>query len=386
MRKLIYRICLIGLIPNLVISQINFNVSYNGYFNDNLFRSPEPIQDFLSDIHFGTNYKIKDSGFSLNNNFDVLTYNNYADRNFLINNLGFYNQMSLGESQFSNLYLGGSWNLRINQDDYDYYNYSQLYGYTNVQLFTNFFLIKGGYNYRWRNYSNWSDLSNHLHNAFLQINKSFSTRTTIILETGFGNKSFIGKDSITTTVKTGRGNGQMSGTAEITNEIEKALNTSQINLLARLTQSLSNKIGLYIQYRKQISIDDQTNYQNFDDYYQDDELFDDPFTYEIDSYSGQLTVMLQKLYKIVINGNYSDKRYISEIAFIDDSNLSNINELRKDSQTSFYSTISKTFIINKDWINSIKFDISYVYTNNKSNSYWYDYKNSIFSGGIQINF
>jgi hypothetical protein len=386
MKKLIYIIIFIVLIPASGLSQLNFKLSYNGYSDDNLFRSPEPIQDFLSDINIGASFRIKDSGFYLYNNLYLLSYNENSDRNFFINNLGFSDKISIGENQFSNLFFGGSWNLRTNQDDYDYYNYSQLYGYTNVQLYTNIFLLKGGYNYRWRNYTNWTDLSNHLHNAFLQINKSFPTRTTIILETGFGNKSFIGKDSITTTITTGQGQGRRSGSTEISNEIEKALNTSQINLLARLTQSLSDKIGLYIQYHKQISIDDKTSYQNFDDYYQDDELFDDPFTYESDNISSQLTLMLPKLYKIILNGSYSDKRYISEIALLNEDTIIETNDIRVDNQLRLFTTITKTFMINKDWFNSIKFDMSYAYTNNESNSYWYNYENSIISCGIQLNF
>ena len=379
-------IVMVILASNVGISQLNFNISYNGYYDDNLFRSPETVKDLISDIGIGANYKIKDTGFYIHNNLDILKYQDNANRDFVLNNLGFSNQVTIGENQLSNLYFGGNWNLRINQNDYNYYNYSQIFGYTNIQIFTKISLIKGGYNYRYRDYSNWSNLSNHLHNAYLQINKSFPTRTTIILETGFGNKSFTGKDSIITTTTTGQGRGHRSGTTKITNELEKALNTSQINLTFRLTQSITEKTGVYIQYLKQISVNDEISYQNFDDYYQDDELFDDPFTYESNNYSSQLTFMFPKQTKIVFKGSYSDKKYISEIAFSDEIELSEIDVLRKDEQLRFYTNISKTFIIKKDWINSIKFDLTYVQTNNESNSYWYNYDNSIISGGMRINF
>ena len=48
--------------------------------------------------------------------------------------------------------------------------------------------------------------------------------------------------------------------------------------------------------------------------------------------------------------------------------------------------ISKIFNIKKDWLNSIKLNLYFAYTNNESNSYWYNYENTSFGGGIQINF
>jgi len=181
-KKLIYYISLsIILIPNLGISQFNFNISYNGRTDDNLYRSPTPVQDYISLIGLGANYKIQDTGLSIYNNLDFLNYNENTSRSFLLNNLGFSNYINITEDQFSKIYFGGNWNLRVNKEEYNYYNYSQITGYTNVQHFFRIALLKGGYNYRWRNYTNWSDLSNHLHNAFIQLNKSFPTRTTIII-------------------------------------------------------------------------------------------------------------------------------------------------------------------------------------------------------------
>ena len=371
---------------NIVFSQLNINLSYNGYADNNLFRSPQPISDFLSSVKLGTSYRFDKEGLTIYNNINLLGYKEYSERNFLINNVGLLKHFKLGENQFSNMYLGSNWNLRVNKKDYEYYNYSQLSGYLNLQLFTKIALFKGGYSYRWREYINWSDLSNHLHNAFIQINKSLPTRTTIILETGFGNKSFLGKDSMTSTIKTGRGNGMRSETSTFTEAISKSLNTSQFNLTLRLSQSINDKTGLFVQYRKQISMDDETSYQNFDDYYQDDELFDDPFTFESDEYSTQLTFILPKSSKMLVGGSYHDKNYISEIIFVDENDVIGTEDLRIDKQYNYFFDLSKIINVQKDWLNSIKLNIYYTYSNNESNSYWYNYKNSAFGGGIQINF
>lgn len=376
-----------SLITSVAIAQFNFNVSFNHYIDDNLFRTPDPIQDQLSNYQIGTNLRFKDSGLSIYDNFNALNYKDNENRSFMTNKVGFSNRINWGDNSLSSLYFGANWNLRINQSDFEYYNYSQFSGFVNTQIFPKFFILKGGYSYRWCNYLNWTDLSNHLHNAYVQINKSLPTRTTFIAEIGYGEKSFLGTDTISTTITNGRGNGRHSGTiTEITDEIDKALNTSQLNFTFRITQSLKDNIGLYIQYYKQYSIDDEISYSNFDDYYQDDELFDDPFTYESDEYSSQITWILPQLSKIIIHGAYAYKNYISEITYVDENDTTGTDILRADTQIQININFSKTFKIEKYWINSINFNLNYSHIINDSNTYWYNYKSSVFNAGLKVNF
>ncbi len=370
----------------IIFGQFSKDITVHTYNDDNLYRSPEPISDMLSSVKLNLNYQDNESNIRLSNKTNLILYNNTSDRSFLINNTGLNKNLKIGEKSNSNINLGGNWTLRVNKTDYNYYNYSQISGYANFQILTNIVLIKGGYNYRWRNYPNWSYLSNHLHNVHFQLNKSFPTRTTVILETGFGNKLFWGQDTFTTTGFTGRGSGHRAEGTVTTNTIFERLSTSQLNVVLRLTQSLHTKAGIYFQYRKQISIDDSTSYRNFDDYYQDDELFDDPYTYESDSYSSQLTIMLPKSTKLLIGGSLSSKDYISELAYSTEDDTVGTGKLRFDDQTNYFIDLSKTFKIDKDWVNSIKFNLYYSRTNNESNSYWYNYKNTSWGGGIQWSF
>ena len=385
-----YIVAQILFVTSIAFGQFYSFVSLNTYNDDNLFRTPDSIkvQDVLSTFTLGLRYQDSDSRVQLHNNTNLMTYQNNAIRNFLINNVGLNKSIPLNENSTSNINLGGNWSLRVNQDDYNYYNYSQLSGYANFQLLTDIILIKGGYSYRWRNYSNWPDLSNYLHNAHIQLNKSFPTRTTVIAEAGFGNKSFMGQDTFTTIGSTRHGSGRWAGdtSTSIINTISERLSTSQVNVILRITQSLHEKAGIYFQYRKQISLDGETSYRNFDDYYQDNELFDDPFTYESDSYSSQLTLMLPKSTKLLVGGTFSSKNYISELAYSTADDSVGIGGLRLDDQANHFIDISKTFNINKDWINSIKFNLYYSNTNNESNSYWYNYKNNSWGGGIQWSF
>lgn len=376
----------IFLVSNVVFGQFSNFVSFNSYSYDNLYRSPIPIQDVLSTIKIGLSYQQPENNTQFYNNTNLIAYKNTYDRNFLINSAGIIKNIKIGEKSNSKFSFGGNWTLRVNKENYNYYNYSQLSGYANFQILTDIALIKGGYSYRWRNYQNWSDLSNILHNVFFQLNKSLPSRTTIIVETGFGNKSFIGQDSFTTINDIGRGRGHHGGGSVTNNTISERLSTSQAHIILRLTQSLHEKAGIYIQYRKQLSIDNETSYRNFDDYYQDDELFDDPYTYESDRYSSQLTIMLPKSTKLLIGGSLALKNYISEPAYSTAEDTVGIGELRFDDQTNYFIDLSKTFNMNKYWVKSIKFNLYYSHTYNESNSYWYNYKNTTLGAGIQWSF
>lgn len=373
-------------VASIVLGQFSTSFTVKTYADDNLFRTPDPIQDLLSNVNLSFSYQQSETNTQFYDNINLIAYKNTYDRNFLINSAGINKNIKIGEKSNSNFSLGGNWTLRINKDNYNYYNYSQLSGYANFQLLTDIILVKGGYSYRWRNYQNLPELSNQLHNTYFQLNKSFPSRTTIILETGFGNKSFMGQDSFTTINDIGRGRGHHGDEYITTNLTSERLSTSQAHIILRLTQSLHEKVGIYIQYRKQLSIDNETSYRNFDDYFQDDELFDDPFTYESDNYSSQLTIMLPKSTKLLIGGTLFLKNYISEPAYSTSEDTVGIGELRLDEQTNYFIDLSKTFSINKNWVNSIKFNLYYSHTYNESNSYWYNYKNTTLGVGIQWSF
>jgi hypothetical protein len=90
--------------------------------------------------------------------------------------------------------------------------------------------------------------------------------------------------------------------------------------------------------------------------------------------------------RMQIGGSLIDKNYIEETAFvsIDDSIGSGGN--RVDKQENLYFNITKTFSINRKWLDALLFNFYFGYTTNKSNSFWYNYKNRVIGGGLQWRF
>ena len=59
---------------------------------------------------------------------------------------------------------------------------------------------------------------------------------------------------------------------------------------------------------------------------------------------------------------------------------------RIDKQKNLFLNFTKSFMINKKWLNTLQFNMYVGYTNNESNSIWYNYTNRLFGGAIQWRF
>jgi len=387
------KIILITLIlSGILFAGITTDIDISSYVDNNLYRSPQPINDLLTSVGIQLGYNPQDRNGRLYYSGNLILFKNTSIRNFNRQALGLNYYKSFGEQSSHYLYLGLDGTMRLNNDEYNYYNYNQLYGYMNLRFDFDWIFLRTGYNYRYRNYSNFSDLTNYRQYLFVQLNKSFVTRTTLILEADIGQKSFSGQETFYTTTEYssgGRGQGRGSGSTSetvLTAQTLEIPSLSHMIVLARLAQSLHDKVGVFIQYRSQISLDESSQFNNSDDYYQDEELFDDPFSYESQSYKSQLTWIMFNSLRLQIGGSYTSKQYISEEAYVSAEDTLAQGGIRKDKHNNFYISLAKTIQINVNWLKSLQFRLNYNYIHNKSNSYWYDYRNGLIGGSLEWKF
>jgi hypothetical protein len=396
------KIILLFLFAAVCNAQFNSNISFSSYYDDNLFRSPFQSEDIVSDMDITLGYKINNTNFEISYNPDFIFFTDFSERNFSTHSVGFNYLKPLNKSGLNTFYIGADYTKRINKDIFNFYDYNQYYAYLNARFDLDLFFLKIGYNFRNREYSNFTDLTNYQHYIFAQMNKAFPTRTSVIVEADLGNKSFEGYQTLTSVYKNydsnygygGRGKGMGSGEVIITEDttyttVTRLLEKPKLNhivLLARVAQSLHTKLGIFVQYRQQISLTDQTNYMNSDAYFQDEEIFDDPFSYESQGFSSQLTWIMPLNVKFQLGGGYTSKQYISEKSYISAEDSVASGPVREDQRSFIYLNLSKTINFNKSWINNLDLSLNFNYGRNESNSYWYDYKNSVFGGGITWKF
>lgn len=390
MGKWIYFISILIFFTGNVFAQLSKDISFSSYYDDNMYRTPEKTEDLINDFQIGLNFHPEDSGINLYYSGDLIFYRENSERNFSIHNLGFNFTVPFGDNQKQRFYLGTSLSTRVNGTDYSYYDYSQVYAYANFRFNLPFILLKTGYNFRYREYANIPDLTNSRHYFFAQMSKSFPTKTSLILEGDWGYKGFSGSETYyTTSSGDGMGGGRGGGMIPTTNisvSSTEIPSMSQVIILGRIAQSLHPRIGANLQYKKQISLTDETNYLNSDSYYQDEELFDDPFSYSSDELTSKITIIFPWAVKLGVSGNLITKEYISENAYVSAEDTVAAGGIREDDLQTVYVNLSKTFHANKSWLNALRISFDYVYTKNESNSYWYNYESNLYGIGIDWNF
>ncbi len=385
-------ILLIFTAVTLLFGQFEASFQIDSFRDDNLFRSPESSDDWYEDYEFNLGYRFGGQSLIMNYAGNFYRFNQFSESNFWQHRVGFdytVNPFFNNETYF--LFAGGHYTGRFNGPEYDFYDYNQLYGYVNVRFRFNTMFLKSGYNYRYRSYGAYENLSNHQHYAFAQINKSFPSRTSLIGEVDYGYKNFVGQEwytftSIDTLPNQHRGRGRGRHFVPSTySETYTAPALRHMIFLFRVAQSIQPGLGVYVQYRKQINLTEDNGYANTELYYQDEELFDDPFSYSSDGGAAQITWLLPWNLNFRLNSSYEQKDYVSEQAYISASDTTGLGGPRADNRTEVYATLNRIFKLQRQWLKSLQLSLNVYYIQNVSNSYWYEYNNRIISAGIRFN-
>jgi len=376
------------LAAGFVQAQFQSNVSLSTFLDDNIYRLPDPQSELLTELGLSMTYLPEDDRFSYHGGLSYLSFLDEPDRNFMTLDGALRLQLPL-DTKSDMLYTGLEVSSRFNSPEYNYYDFSQLNFYLNMNKMWSTYLLKAGLNYRLRSYDQFPDLNNHTYTLFTQLSHSFPTRTSVIIESDLAYKQFAGItifDS-TQTHTGGRGMGRnASSSGSYTTSDEYIPSMTQLVFLGRVAQSLTDKIGLYAQYRWQRIIDTQSEYQNQADFYQDEEIFDDPFSYHSQTYSTRLTLILPWQMKLLINGSYSLKDYHHEYAWLNAIDTVVTEDLRQDNVTVFNPVLTRSFSFDNKMIDSFDWDVEFYFRKNDSNSYWYNYKNSVVLTTFSIKF
>ncbi len=387
MKTVKYLIWSIFVINHSILAQVSSSLEVNSAFDDNVFRSPEPTEDFISNLDIDLGYRFNNTNLQILYNGNFIFYRNLKERNLSLHQFGINYYRSFGKDDLHTFFIGGNGLIRIDGEEYKEYDFNQLYAYANFRFDLESLFLKTGYNFRYRDYSNIPELTNLRHYIFIQANKSFSTRTTFILETDLGYKAFTSQALYSTySDDSNHGPGRQIRPSRFVTSSSEVPPMGQLILLGRVAQSIYEKMGVFIQYRKQISLSDQITSITGEDFYQDEELFDDPFSYEGQEISTQLTWMMPWSMRLQFGGSLIEKNYVSEQAFVSIDDTVGLGGQRADDQNNLFLNFTKTFNFKRNWMNSLMFNIYFGYTLNKSNSYWYNYSNRIIGGGIQWRF
>ncbi|HQF42419.1 MAG TPA: hypothetical protein PK073_05855 [Ignavibacteriaceae bacterium] len=343
-------------------AQFDFYAGYQGIADDNIYSNYLQISDFINTLSLGSAYNIESD---LNN---VQVYYEGSLNSFQKNAIKTFNAHKIGlvethlfSPDENPLNAGINFSFRNNKDDFKIYDFNQLSLYANFRYSvseTDF--IIPGYIFRRNNYKNFSLFSHNEHKFFLNWISSFESGTSIMLNAEYNFKKYFESYNY-----------------------EGYLNeTSQIKFMTKLSQALGEKTGIngYVTLRKNLS--DGSRYLLYDTLiYYEEEIFNDIY-----SSDGLETGIGFKHYlsddiELSADVKYFIRKYSSLNAM--DLNSYELNELRKDKIFGIGAEV--TYDLNKV-LAGLSISAHYSYLTSKSNDYFYEYNNQMFSVSLIFDF
>ncbi len=400
-RKFFQTVCLSTLIMLVLTisgkSQWYYSVSTDQEYNSNPFRLPNGTSDYIS--QFALELQHDWSNFSVQYTGSYLNFQDNASHNY------YWQQLSLGGGDTTRWYLQAE--NRLNRSDFSYYDYLQFAGGFNHRNFRNNTLLQMGANFYLNTYPELSELNNFQFNGYLTYHHSFPTRTTFIGAVNYNFKAYLNPyeyveeaatdEGIVTSISSvdgyggGRGRRDTSGMGGVTtswyygNQFLETTTVSQMVLTARLAQSLTRFTGVALQYtfRKSLSNQDRSLAGLVPGYQDESRLFDDPMGYEGQTVGVELTKIFPYFVSLKMAGYWKEKNYLSQGIYLDEENFDE-NTLRQDEYKTIWVSLRKKWALSQNF--ALTVSAYYQWTDNTSNSYWYQYQNQSVSLGLQLDF
>lgn len=366
--KTLLVVALFWMLPDTIIAQWNFSLSSYQEYNDNPFRSPFAQAEFISSYNVGVNRELGD--FNLLYYGTYSTFNNSVERNYYFHQAGVY-------SSDENYIYGAYAEQRINTEEYNYFDQLNISGYVNYLLDFEFVPVTLLSSASYRVYNNMSEYDNVFLTFGISSNKSFETKTTLIMQAQLNYKNYFNSTSDV---------GEMLPTESMSNSATNLYST-QFMFNLRAAQSLGDQTGLAVFYtnRTLLNGDSRLSSDYTYNYGDESDLYDDPVSRNENLVGLELTHILPS--EITLKGgiSYSAKQYPTQGIYLDQELYSSQSE-RIDKTSNFYLGISKNIPVGLNEGSFLRVGLSYNSLLNKSNSFWYDYSSQSLMINLDIQF
>lgn len=405
-------------------------------YDDNMFRNYLGSASLSTDLTLMYGYFPSDGDWAANYTASLSTFADYPERQYFQHSLAASHAISWGEKDRSSLRFLGSGSMRIDRDAYTLYDYSQLLASVALrQQVTRSMPVLLSYRARYRRYPNFGELSYLEHFASLGSMTFFESRTSVRVQADLGYKSYLTQPAAAAERSgaftsgggdltldgggpgdsgpggmngggpggmNGGGPGGMNGDAsarmgmngsgrmggmEPTVEylVYEEASTAQLRAWVNVGQSLAEGTGLSLRYLQRWNLTDRGRafVGGAVDFIGEEELFDDPYSYESSELTLTLTQLLPWSMKLRAGGFYLDKTY-DYAAQLDDGAAA--SAARSDARSGGWLRLEKR--IAGDWLlfSGLELSVSYVHTRNTSNTAYYDYSSNAVGIGFGTDF
>ncbi len=409
-------------------------VSVESGYSDNMFSSALRTPAASTDASLMLGFFPEDANWAVNYTGALTTFAQFPDRLFSTHSLGGSFGLPYGEEGKNNLSLLVMGALRTDKPEYALYDYRQaMASFSSKHYFLDNLFGQASLQTRYRSYPNFGELGYLENVASIGSMVFFESRTSIRIqaEAGFKNyqtstatpqstSQFTGSSATTSLTKDlsgiegggpgngGGGNGGGNGgggtgsgwggtgsggvgmgehglNPEVSYLMYDEPSTSQLRLWVNIGQALGEQTGLSLRFQQRINLTERGRafVGGTVDLIGEEELFDDPYSYEGSEASLTITQLLPWSMRAQSSAFYMGKQY-AYAASLDEGGAA--GPMRLDTRFGAWIEISKE--IGGGWLmfQGMKLSLQYTYLRNQSNSTWYDYSGNNIGFGISTDF
>jgi hypothetical protein len=396
--QMCYRILLVILFMtypgNPLLAQWTKSVSVSGTYDDNAFRNHAGEPDYITDIsgYLSGDHKRNQWRSRVYYRASYHLFANNNDRNFHYHRIGIAYSRTISD-RGNSLNLGINSSLRANRPIYNYYNLRDVAAFGNIKIAAgSSSTFNLGYRLRGRWYTKLSDLNYSEHYFFGRISHFFKSRTTVILGSNFGRKTYrhplyieddgsgSGQANDDGTMggyghhQGGRGHMGGSQFSQVDPSSGSRTRVSQWITEVRLAQSLTHATGISLAYTFRRNPDGVIRYLagQVSGYVSEDELFDDHYGYESNELAALLTQVLPSKITVKAGADVRWKNYIERMALDLSGEFLSGGPLREDRRLQFRLSLGKKFTLAGG--RSLNLIAESYWIDNHSNDMYYDYR------------
>lgn len=334
--------------------------------------------------------------------FDAGTFSSPGDWSYYLHTAGLTYRLGPGDTTGRNLYINGSVAFRRNGDAWAGADYSSAGIGLNAEFHPrDTATLRTGYRLDYRNFSDYSPLTQLEQRGFGSVLVNFESRTTLVAEAQAGIKGYSGWiytdvpiSEITEPISTGggRGRGMGPGMRVVipTPQSLAASSSDRAGLavgLVRIAQSLTDRTGIHAQASvRHIMGSVPPALVTTPAGFFEDGVYDDP--YASDGVFAQ--VGLKRVFEggseIEALGWWADKDYVSAIALDADGADLPGSPLRTDRVWLAAATWSQPLLADRLGAVALSLDLTYRYTHHTSNDAFYNYTSHAAGVGFTIGY
>ncbi len=375
-KKIVFTIVMLSLFAATVSQsvQAQTTLNYTGYLvkDDNAFKNREAYDEWINTSALLLGHQFTGDRYTVQGFYSLnfLRYNNNDDLSNYHHIAGISGEI---DDYFENEYiLAFSGLVKFNQ-------YSKQYNYYNVNGYDITLSLKNelsltethsfGISMSRSRYDEFTDIDNNSFRVWGKYQQFFKSKISLTGEMDFAVKKYVNQSTL-----------EYYGYYRYR---EEPILSSMVSLSGTIAKSITPTLGINLGIGVKRYVSDPIQvYSNGIYYFTENDLYDDPFSYEDEYVSVNLTKQFAIGFQSKIRLKFQSKDYEGTPALNDVGEL--VGETRKDNRREYSLSTTKKFTTGMAYPSSVTVFLNYMYRENPSNDPYYNYNDNVVLVGFSV--